>query len=107
MIRGEVWTVSGGCYASKPRPAVIVQGDRFNAIASVTVCIFTTYDSETPLFRLPVQPDESNGLRSVSILMVDKVTTVARKRLGQRIGRLDDGDTVRLNRAILVFLGLA
>jgi mRNA interferase MazF len=107
MKRGEVWTVSGAGYAGKPRPAVIVQDDRFDATASVTVCVFTTDATEAPLFRLPVTPSDRNGLRSVSRLMVDKLTTVSKERLGERIGRLDEQDVVRLNRAILVFLGLA
>ena len=99
--------MSGAAYAGKPRPAVIVQDDRFDATASVTVCVFTTDDTEAPLFRLPVTPSDRNGLRSVSRLMVDKLSTVAKERLGERIGRLDGEDVVRLNRAILVFLGLA
>ena len=107
MERGEVWTVSGAGYAGRPRPAVIVQDDRFDATASVTLCVFTTDETEAPLFRLIVTPNERNGLRSVSRLMVDKLTTVPKERLGARIGRLDDADMVRLNRAMLVFLGLA
>ncbi len=107
MRRGEVWTVSGPGYAGKPRPAVIVQDDRFDVTASVTVCVFTTDETDAPLFRLPVTPSDRNGLRSVSKLMVDKLVTVSKERLGERIGRLDDEDVVRLNRAILVFLGLA
>ncbi len=107
MKRGEVWTVSGAGYAGKPRPAVIVQDDRFDATASITVCVFTTDETEAPLFRLPVAPSESNSLQSVSRLMVDKLTTVSKQRLGDRIGRLADEDMVRLNRAVLVFLGLA
>jgi len=107
MRRGEVWTVSGGGYAGKPRPAVIVQDDRFDATASVTVCIFTTNPTEAPLFRLAVEPTEQNGLHAMSRLMVDKLVTVPRDRLGERIGRLPDQDMVRLNRAIVVFLGLA
>ena len=99
--------MSGGSYAGKPRPAVIIQDDRFDATASVTVCVFTTDDTEAPLFRLPVAPSESNGLRSVSRLMVDKIVTVSKERMGERIGSLDDADMVRLNRAIPVFLGLA
>jgi mRNA interferase MazF len=39
--------------------------------------------------------------------MVDKVTTVRRTSLTRRLGRLSDGDLIRLNRALLVFLGLA
>ena len=107
MKRGEVWTVSGAGYAGKPRPAVIVQDDRFDATASVTVCVFTTDETEAPLFRLAVTPSDRNRLRSVSRLMVDKLTTVSKDRIGERIGRLDDEDLVRLNRAIVVFLGLA
>ena len=107
MERGEVWTVSGAGYAGRPRPAVIVQDDRFDATASITVCVFTTDETEAPLFRLAVTPNERNGLRSVSRLMVDKLSTVSKERLGARIGRLDDEDMVRLNRAMLVFLGLA
>jgi mRNA interferase MazF len=59
--RGEVWTVSGSCYAGKPRPAVIVQDDRFDATASVTICVFTTDRMEAPVIRIPINPDESNG----------------------------------------------
>ncbi len=107
MKRGEVWTVSGAGYAGKPRPAVIVQDERFDAAASITICGYTTDETEAPLFRLAVAPSDRNGLRSASRLMVDKLTTVSKDRLGERIGRLDDEDVVRLNRAILVFLGLA
>jgi mRNA interferase MazF len=107
MKRGEVWTVSAPGYAGKPRPAVIVQDDRFDATASVTVCVFTTDPTEAPLFRIAIDPSEENGLRSTSRLMVDKITTVPKGRLGAPIGRLATADIVRLNRAILVFLGLA
>ena len=107
MKRGEIWAVSGAGYAGKPRPAVIVQDDRFDATASLTVCVFTTDETEAPLFRLAVTPSERNGLRSASRLMVDKLTTVSKERLGERIGRLADEDMMRLNRAMLVFLGVA
>jgi mRNA interferase MazF len=106
--RGEIWTIAGGPgYASKPRPAVVVQDDRFDSTNSITVCAFTTDPTEAPLFRLPVTPSERNGLRVACKLMVDKITTVPRARLGDRVGRLADEDLVRLNRAILVFLGMA
>jgi len=54
-----------------------------------------------------VEPNERNGLRSSSRLMVDKITTVSKSKVGERIGRLDDEDVVRLNQAVMVFLGLA
>ena len=107
MTRGEIWTVSGTGYAGKPRPAAIVQDDRFDATASISICVFTTDETEAPLFRLSIEPSPGNGLKVPSRLMVDKLTTVSKERLGARIGRLDGEDMVRLNRAILVFLGLA
>jgi mRNA interferase MazF len=108
MRRGEIWTVSGGRhYAGKPRPVVIVQDDAFDATDSITICAFTTDSAEAPLFRPPVGPNERNGLRSSSWLMVDKITTVPKSKVGERIGRLDDQDVVRLNQAAMVFLGLA
>jgi mRNA interferase MazF len=108
MRRGEVWTAAAGSgYAGKPRPVVIVQDDRFDATASVTVCAFSTDLTEAPLFRLRVEPDELNGLREPSSLMVDKLTTVPRSKLGTHVGRLSDEEMVRLGRAVMVFLGLA
>ena len=63
--RGEIWIVSGGKdYAGKPRPAVILQDDRFGMTHSVTVCACTTVAVDAPLFRLHIQPSESNGVRS-------------------------------------------
>jgi mRNA interferase MazF len=108
MRRGDICTVSGGKdYAGKPRPVAILQDDAFDATDSITVCAFTTDPTEAPLFRLSVEPNERNGLRSPSRLMVDKITTVPKSKIGARIGRLDDEDVVRLNQAAMVFLGLA
>jgi mRNA interferase MazF len=108
MKRGEIWTISAGTgYAGKPRPAVILQDDRFDATDSLTVCAFTTDPTDAPLFRLLVEPNELNGLRAASRLMVDKITTVPKAKLGMRVGRLGDEDILRLNRAALVFLGMA
>lgn len=108
MRRGEIWTVSaGGGYAGKPRPVVIVQDDHFDATASITVCAFTTDPTPAPLFRLLVEPNERNGLKVPCSLMVDKITTVPKSKIGNQVGRLDDEDIVRLNRAVLVFLGFA
>jgi mRNA interferase MazF len=108
MKRGEIWTVAGGKdYAGKPRPVVILQDDRFDRTDSITICAFTTDPTDAPLFRLAVEPSQSNGLRTVCRLMVDKITTVPKSRIGARVGRIGDADMLRLNRAVLVFLGIA
>jgi len=106
--RGEIWTAAAGTgYVGKPRPVAIVQDDRFDVTESVTVCAFTTDPVDAPLFRLRIEPNDVNGLREPCSLMVDKVTTVPRSKLGERVGRLSDEEMVRLGRAILVFFGLA
>jgi len=66
--RGEIWTVAGGRdYAGKPRPAVIVQDDNFDATASITLCAFTTDETDAPLFRLP--SNRANGMDCASSLV--------------------------------------
>jgi mRNA interferase MazF len=108
MRRGDIWTVAGGKdYAGKARPVAIIQDDSFDATDSVTICAFTTDGTEAPLFRLLVEPNERNGLRAACRLMADKITTVPKSKVGPRVGRLDDEDILRLNQAVLVFLGLA
>lgn len=108
MIRGEIWTAAAGSgYAGTPRPVVITQDDHFDATDSVTVCTFTTDPVEAPLFRLLISPSPQKGLHELSSLMVDKMTTVRRSKLGDRVGRLSSEDMVRLDRAVAVFFGLA
>ena len=108
MRRGDIWTVAGGKgYAGKPRPVVIVQDNHFDGADSVSICAFTTDPTEAPLFRLPVDPSPRNGLRMTCRMMVDKITTVPKSKIGPRVGRLADEDIVRLNRSLAVFLGLA
>lgn len=96
-----------GDYAGKARSVIIIQDDAFDATASLTVCLLTTDPTDAPLFRLTVEPHEGNGLKSASRVMIDKVTTVSKAKLGARIGRIDDEYVLRLNQALMVFLGLA
>jgi mRNA interferase MazF len=107
MKRGEVWTVAGGApYLSKPRPVAILQSDAFAETDSVTVCPLTTDATDAPLLRIRVEPGGTSGLREPSWLMADKITTVARARLGAKIGMLEPTDMAGLSFAALVFLNL-
>ena len=108
MRRGDVYVAAaGGAYTGKPRPVVLVQDDRFDATASVTVCPLTTSAVDAPLTRIAVEPSALNGLDEPSRLMVDKLTTMPRAGLQGRLGRLRSEDLLQLNRALVVFLGLA
>ena len=108
MRRGEIWTVAGGAaYAGKPRPAVIIQDDRFDANDSIVVCPLTTDPTSAPTFRLPIPSNSRTGLRAPCRLMVDKLTAVPRQRLGMLVGTLSTDELKMLNRAVFVFLGLS
>lgn len=108
MRRGEIWTASGGSdYAGKPRPVLIVQADSFAETASITVCLLTTTRIESEVGRQVIEPSPENGLRATSFAMVDKITTISRGKLGECIGELGSVAMTSINRAMLVFLGLA
>ena len=108
MRRGELWTAAGGRnYASKPRPVLVVQDDRFDATDSITVCPITSDLTEIPLLRVPLHPESAGGLAQPSSIMVDKLTTMPRSKLGRHIGNVSDIDMLTLARALVVFLGLA
>ena len=91
----------------KPRPALVIQADQFAEVGSVTVAFMTGTMTAAPLLRLTVEPSPENGLRKRSQIMVDKIMTVRRERVGEPFGRLDDETMLALNRSIVLFLGLA
>jgi len=106
--RGELWTAAGGKhYAGKPRPVLVVQDDRFDATDSITICPLTSDPTEIPLLRIQLDPRSATGLSQPSGIMVDKLTTMPRSKLGEHIGQVPDTDMLALSRALVVFLGLA
>lgn len=108
MRRGDIHIAAArGAYTGKPRPVVIVQDDRFDATASVTVCPMTTDPVDAPLTRIALEPSVATGVEQPSRVMVDKITTLPRANVRERVGRLADVDLARLDRALVVFLGLA
>jgi mRNA interferase MazF len=108
LKRGDVVVVALPGDYGKPRPALIIQSDLFNEThASVTVVPVTSTLVDAPIFRLTVDPSPTNGPRSLSQLMIDKVTTVSRTRIAQSIGRLEDDLLLRVSRALALWVGIA
>jgi mRNA interferase MazF len=106
--RGDICIAAArGIYTGKPRPVVIVQDDRFDATASITVCPLTTNPLDAPLTRIDVEVTAATGIEQPSKIMIDKITTMPRANVHDHLGRLADADLIRLDRALLVFLGLA
>jgi mRNA interferase MazF len=108
LRRGTVVTVaSPGVYSGKPRPAVVVQADRWlQAHPSITLCPLTSILMEAPLVRIAVQPSPRNGLRKISQLMVDKLFTVPIQAIGEVVGQLEPQALVDLDLALRDWLQL-
>lgn len=107
MRRGDLITIALQGDYGKPRPALVIQSDLFDAHPSVTILPVTGELREVPLFRISVMPSDSNGLNKPSQVMIDKAQTVPRERIGPTFGRLDDDAMLAVNRALAVFLGFA
>lgn len=107
MKRGQLVTIALSGDYGKPRPALVIQSDLFDAHPSITILPVTSELREAPLFRIRVEPTDENGLRKTSEVMVDKPQTVAREKIGRTIGRLDDESMLAVTRALAVFLGFA
>ncbi len=107
MKRGDLVTIALQGDFGKPRPALVIQSDLFNAHPSVTILPVTSELRDTPLFRINIPSSETNGLSKPSQVMVDKPQTVAREKVGEIIGRLDDETMLTVNRSLAIFLGFA
>lgn len=107
MIRGELWTVAGGVYAARPRPALILQDDAFAATDSVTVLPLTSHLLDAPLLRVRIGAGQMSGLDRDSDVMVDKLTTVRRSNVATRVGRLSTEQLGEVERGVMAFLGFA
>jgi mRNA interferase MazF len=108
MKRGEIWTIAGGPdYAGKPRPAIIVQSDAFDATNSIVICPLTHIDVDAEPIRFAVEPSPSNGLVKRSFIMTDKITALPKEKIGRRIGQLEPAAMRRLGQYLLIFLGIA
>ena len=106
-MRGNLVTIAMQGDFGKPRPALVIQADQFSIHSSVTVLPVTSTLIAAPLLRVIVQPSPGNGLHKPSQVMVDKVMTVKREKVGQAFGSLDADALVEIERCLAVFLGIA
>jgi len=106
-MRGDLVTIAIQGDFGKPRPALVIQADQFDAHSTVTVLLVSSTLVNAPLLRITVQPSAGNGLQKPSQIMVDKTMTVKRDKLGQAFGRIDTDAMVEVERCLAVFLGIA
>ena len=107
MKRGDFVTIAMQGDFGKPRPALVVQADPFDALATVTVLPVTSTLIDAPLMRITVEPDAQNGLSKPSQVMADKVVTVKRDKVGPAFGAASQELMLAVSRALTVSLGIA
>ena len=106
MKRGEIWTLRDDGYASKARPVVIIQSDNVNNFDSIILCLFTTFESDQLTNRVFISADSTNGLKKDSYVMTEKIITVDKRELGERIGKLTASQMKDIADQLVVVLGL-
>jgi mRNA interferase MazF len=106
MKRGDLVTVALQGDFGKPRPALVVQSDLFNAHSSITVLPITSSLIDAPLLRITVQPDAKNCLQTVSQIMLDKTMTVKADKVSAPFGKVASEVMVQVNRGLALFLGV-
>lgn len=107
MRRGDLVAVALPGDQGKPRPALVIQSDRFENTMTLTMLPLSSTLVDAPLARLEIEPTAQNGLRKSSQIMVDKPMTVKRDKLGERLGHVEDETMLQVNRALALFLGIA
>jgi mRNA interferase MazF len=105
-MRGEIWTLRDGGYASKARPVVIIQSEQEHSFDSVILCLFTSYKSNHIETRVKIEPDAANGLNKTSFVMTDKLITVDKKLLGAKAGNLTEEQMIEISRQLAKILGI-
>lgn len=107
MKRGSVVIVALQGDYGKPRPALIVQADMFSSLPSVTILPITSDLRFTPIYRVTIEPTPENGLRKPSQIMIDKPQAIAREKVGQVVGHLEDETMMAVSQSLALFLGFA
>jgi mRNA interferase MazF len=105
-MRGDLVTIAMQGDYGKPRPALVIQSDQFDEHASVTVLPVTGTLVAAPLLRITVQPSQRNGLQKPSQVMIDKVLTVKRDKVGAVFGHIEPETLIEVERCLAVFLGI-
>jgi mRNA interferase MazF len=103
--RGDLVRASLQGDYGKPRPALVIQSDLLTDLESVVLCPVTS-DLRNAAFRVTVEPNPANGLRTLSQVMVDKISTLPRIKISDPFGRLDEERMKMVDRALLLVVGV-
>ncbi len=103
--RGGLFTVSLPVDYGKPRPALVIQNDLLNELDSLVLCPVSS-NLRTAEFRVTVEPSAENGLRQTSQVMVDKLSTLPRSKVGETFGLLEVEKMRAVDRDMMLVIGV-
>lgn len=106
MQRGELVTIALQGDYGKPRPALVIQGDVFMNHTSITVLPLTSHLLDASLLRYQLEVNEENHLSKTSQVMIDKIVTVPKEKVGAAFGHVLDSELLEITRRLAVFLGI-
>ncbi len=89
------------------RPVLIVQNDIGNKYSPTVIVAAVT--SQINKAKLPTHveiPAEGNGLAKDSVVLLEQLRTIDKKRLREKIGRIDDKCLQKTNEALSISLGI-
>jgi len=89
------------------RPVLIVQNDMGNRFSPTVIAVAIT--SQRDKSRLPTHISVRShdcGLARDSVVLLEQIRTIDKKRLKERMGKLDDQSMTQVNRALSISFGL-
>ena len=89
------------------RPVLIVQNDVGNRFSPTVIAAAITSQKDKARLPTHIQGDSvGSGLAKDSIVLLEQIRTIDKKRLKEHMGRLDDFSMKRVNQALQVSFGL-
>jgi mRNA interferase MazF len=87
------------------RPVLIVQNDIGNKYSPTVICVPIT--SQINKAKLPTHVElVSEGLSKYSVVLLEQLRTIDKKRLREKVGTLDNNHMKKVSEALSVSLGL-
>ena len=96
-----------GAEIQKRRPALVIQNDIDNRHSPITIvaAITSRIDGKQYPTEVAIHPHEA-GLTRASVVLLNQIRSVDRRRLVGRLGRLRPETMARVDRALQLSLGL-
>jgi mRNA interferase MazF len=104
--RGEIWSVLWTGLASKPRPALVIQSEKFRTTDTDILALITSQENDSEYLRVPIKANDENGLQNDSFICLDKLMAIPIDKLGKKFGVASDEIMDKVNERLIKILGL-